>query len=123
MPSDNIKIHGSQKADDAINYVTTCNPAKTRKNALVIIHGASRSASEARVVLTASAMPRAWIHTIIEQAENKSRWLGQARLPSASLPRSGRAADAFIGKAERRHVLGAIDIAQIDNDRLRHLAL
>src|ERR1700680_1756573 len=45
------------------------------------------------------------------------------REESASLPRLGPAADAFVDKAERRHVFGAIDIAQIDNDGLRHLAL
>jgi hypothetical protein len=29
----------------------------------------------------------------------------------------------LVDKAERRHVLGPIDIAQIDDDGLRHLAL
>src|SRR5712671_4785940 len=40
----------------------------------------------------------------------------------ASTPRLGRATNALVGKAERRHVLGAIDVAQIDDHGLRHLA-
>src|SRR6266704_6803554 len=39
----------------------------------------------------------------------------------ASTPRLGRATNALVGKAERRHVLGAIDVAQIDDHGLRHL--
>src|SRR5690242_5249769 len=38
---------------------------------------------------------------------------------STSLQR--RAADAFIDEAVGRHVLGTVDVAQIDHDRLRHL--
>src|SRR5713226_2681340 len=41
---------------------------------------------------------------------------------SASRPRPSRRADTLGGEAERRHVFGAIDIAQIDDHRLRHLA-
>src|SRR5438874_7375760 len=40
-----------------------------------------------------------------------------------SLPRFGRAPDALIREPVRHHVLGTIDVAQIDHDRLRHLAL
>ena len=36
---------------------------------------------------------------------------------------SGAPADAFIDKAERRHVLGAIDVAQVDDHGLRQFAL
>src|ERR1700676_2028050 len=38
-------------------------------------------------------------------------------------PRFGTAPHALIGKAERRHVLGAIDIAQVDDHGMRHFAL
>src|SRR6266581_57126 len=40
----------------------------------------------------------------------------------ASTPRLGRATNALVGKAKRRHVLGAIDVAQIDDHGSRHLA-
>src|SRR3954452_17417311 len=39
----------------------------------------------------------------------------------ASLPRFGGAADAFVNKAKRGHVFGAVDVAQVDENGMSQL--
>src|SRR5712672_771212 len=45
------------------------------------------------------------------------------REESASFPRVGRATDTLINETERRHILGTINVAEIDDHGLRHFAL
>src|ERR1700757_308543 len=80
-------------------------PAKSAKRVLALVPG---------------------IHVLACREKTRRGWPAQAR-PRRNRtnlrPGQRRAADAFVGEAVGRHVLGPVDIAEVNHDRLLHLLL